>query len=107
MVLLATRYQKNPQSGFPTFQTDVQMQSSIINNVLQGFHVFFQKGYGFSQRDILINKKHLVVPLGVSYQYLENLVVIRAGGTRVQGLGEPPGACWGNRWAVLHEGIPY
>ena len=80
MILLAKRYQ--------TFQIDVQMQSSIINNVLQGFY-FFQKGSYFSQRDILINKKHLVVPLGVSYQYLENLVVIRAGGTRVQGLGEP------------------
>jgi hypothetical protein len=39
-------------------------------------------------------------------QYLENFVVIRAGGTRAQGLGEPPGGRRGNRWAVLPEGIP-
>ena len=24
-----------------------------------------------------------------------------------QGLGEPAGGRWGNRWAALHEGIPY
>ena len=40
-------------------------------------------------------------------QYLENFVVIWAGGTRAQGLGEPPGACWGIRWAGKCEGIPY
>ena len=40
-------------------------------------------------------------------QYLENFVVIRTGGTRIQGLGEPPGTRWGNRWAGQCEGIPY
>ena len=40
-------------------------------------------------------------------KYLENLVVIRAGGTRVQGLGEPPGTRRGSRWAVGPEGIRY
>ena len=29
------------------------------------------------------------------------------GETGPQGLGEPPGARWGNRWADRHEGIPY
>ena len=40
--MLATHYQNNPQSGFPTFQIDVQMQSSIINDVAKGFY-FFEK----------------------------------------------------------------
>ena len=90
MILLAKCYQTNPQGGFPTFQIYVQMQSSIINNVVKGFYLF-EKALIFRSETFFINKKHLVVPLGVSYQYLGNLVVIRAGGTRVQGLGEPPG----------------
>ena len=105
-MLLATRYQKNPQGGFSTFQIYIQMQSSIINNVVKGFY-FFEKALIVWRETFFINKKHLVVPLGVSYQYLENLVVIRAGGTRVQGLGEPPGTSRGNRWAGPPEGIPY
>ena len=40
-------------------------------------------------------------------RYLENFVAIRTGGTRVQGLGEPPGTRWGNRWIEQPEGIPY
>ena len=44
-MLLAKRYQQNPQGGFPTFQIDVQMQSSIINRVLQG--VFVAKAFIF------------------------------------------------------------
>ena len=32
-------------------------------------------------------------------RYLNNFVVIRAGGTWVQGLVEPAGGFWGNRWA--------
>ena len=82
------------------------MQSSSINNVVKGFY-FFEKALIFWRETLFINKKHLVAPLGVSYQYLENLVVIWAGETRVQGLGEPPGTSWGNRWAVTPEGIPY
>ena len=51
MTLLAKRYQKNPQGGFPTFQMDVQMQSSIINHVAKGFY-FFEKGsYFLTMRD--------------------------------------------------------
>ena len=46
MTLLAKRYQQNPQGGFPTFQMDVQMQSSIINHVAKGFY-FFEKGSYF------------------------------------------------------------
>ena len=80
---------------------DVQMQSSITNHVVKGFY-FFEKALIFWRETFFINKKHLVAPLGVSYQYLENLVVIRAGGTRVQELGEPPGRRWGNRWVGLH-----
>ena len=40
MILLATRYQQNPQGGFPTFQIDVQMQKSIISNVVKGSSCF-------------------------------------------------------------------
>ena len=40
MILLAKRYQQNPQCAFPTFQMDVQMQSSIIHHVAKGFYLF-------------------------------------------------------------------
>ena len=53
--------------GFPTFQIDVQMQSSMIDNVLQGFY-FVQKTLISRRETFIINKKHLVVPLGVFYQ---------------------------------------
>ena len=43
VILLATRYQQNPQSGFTTFQVDVQMWSSIMNSVRKGFY-FLEEG---------------------------------------------------------------
>ena len=39
------------QSGFPTFQIDVQMQSSIISKVVEGFY-FFEKGSHFSEKGV-------------------------------------------------------
>ena len=53
LVLLEKRYQKNPQSGFPTFQIDVQMQSSIISKVVRGFY-FFEKGSYFSEKGVYL-----------------------------------------------------
>ena len=53
MTLLAKRYQNNPQGGFPTFQIDVQMQSSIINDVAKGFY-FFEKALIFGERRLFL-----------------------------------------------------
>ncbi len=43
---------KNPQSGFPTFQIDVQMQSSIISKLVKGFY-FLEKGFYFPEKGFL------------------------------------------------------
>jgi len=39
------------QSGFPTFEIDVQMRSSIISKVAEGFY-FFEKGCYFSEKGV-------------------------------------------------------
>ena len=56
VILLATRYQKNPQSGFPTFQIDVQMQSSIMCNVAKGFYIL-EKGFYILEKGFYIWEK--------------------------------------------------
>ena len=55
-ILLATRYQKNPQGGSPTFQIDVQMQSSIMCNVAKGFYNF-EKGFYNLEKGLYIFEK--------------------------------------------------
>ena len=58
LILLAKRYQKNSQSGFPTFQIDVQMQSSIMHNVAKGFYIsengfyIFEKGFYIFEKGV-------------------------------------------------------
>ena len=47
---------KNPQSGFPTFQIDVQMQSSIMRNVAEGFYIS-EKGFYISEKGFYIFEK--------------------------------------------------
>ena len=73
MIVLAKRYHKNPQCAFPTFQMDVQMQSSIINHVAKGSY-FFEKALICWPEDIW------------------NKGLLRAGGTCWAALGEPPRA---------------
>ena len=63
LILLAKRYQKNPQGGFPTFQIDVQMQSCIISKVAKGFYCFekgsyiLEKGFYILEKDFYILEK--------------------------------------------------
>ena len=59
-ILLAKRYQKNPQGGFPTFQIDVQMQSSIISRVAKGFY-FFEKGSYILEKGFYILEKDFYI----------------------------------------------
>ena len=56
LILLATRYQKNPQGGFPTFQIDVQMQSSIMRNVAKGFYIS-ENSFYISEKGFYIFEK--------------------------------------------------
>jgi len=59
LILLAKRYQKNPQGGFPTFQIDVQMQSSIISKVAKGFY-FLRKALIFWRRAFIFWRKTFI-----------------------------------------------
>ena len=49
---------KNHQGGFPTFQIDVQMQSSIMHNVAKGFYIsengfyIFEKGFYIFEKGV-------------------------------------------------------
>ena len=69
MILLATRYQTNPQSGFPTFQIDVQMQSSIMRNVAKGFYIsdngfyIFEKGFYIFEKGVHFSEEHQIVQI--------------------------------------------
>ena len=56
LILLAKRYQNNPQGGFPTFQIYVQMQSSIMRNVAKGFYIS-ENGFYISEKGFYILEK--------------------------------------------------
>ena len=47
---------KNPQGGFPTFQIDVQMQSSIMRNVAKGFYIL-EKGFYILEKGVYFLEK--------------------------------------------------
>ena len=47
---------KNPQSGFPTFQIDVQMQSSIMCNVAKGFYIL-EKGFYILEKGFIFRRR--------------------------------------------------
>ena len=68
-ILFARRYQKNPQGGFPTFQIDVQMQSSIMHNVAKGFYIsensfdIFEKGFYIFEKGVRFSEERQIVQI--------------------------------------------
>ena len=72
LIFWAKRYQKNPQSGFPTFQIDVQMQSSIISKVVKGFY-FFEKGSYILKKGFYILEKGFYI-FRKGFYFFDNLL---------------------------------
>ena len=69
LILLAKRYQQNPHGGFPTFQIDVQMQSSIMRNVAKGFYIsengfyIFEEGFYIFEKGVRFSEERQIVQI--------------------------------------------
>ena len=78
LILWATRYQKNPQNGSPTFQIDVQMQSSIMHNVAKGFYIsengfyIFEKGFYIFEKGVRFSEERQIVQI-MRIRYLDSV----------------------------------